>query len=140
MPIITKEGLNSEGLNSGAADDIIILANNDDAEKIFALYHNSETLGIDFPAYADGRGFTLAKRLRLLGFAGRLRAVGPLIPDQFAEALDVGFDEVEISAEQLRRQPLEQWLAALKTFSQTYQSGGQKQSIIAARWNKNHEL
>lgn len=129
MPIITKEGQ-----IKNTSEDIIILANTDNAENAFALYHNSETLGIEFPAYADGRGFTLAKRLRLLGFAGRLRAIGPLIPDQFAESLDVGFDEVEISDAQLERQPAEQWFAALKTFTKTYQSGGQKQSIIAARW------
>lgn len=129
MPIISKEGQIKNG-----NDEIVIIANTDNPENIFALYHNTEILGIEFPSYSDGRGFTLAKRLRNLGFAGRLRAIGPLIPDQFAESIDVGFDEVEISQEQLNRQPKEQWFAALKTFSKTYQQDGHKQSIIAARW------
>jgi uncharacterized protein (DUF934 family) len=131
MPIITKEGQIKETIGN-----IVVLTNIENAENAFALYHNAETLGIEFPTYADGRGFTLAKRLRLLGFAGRLRAIGPLIPDQFAESLDVGFDEIEISDAQLKRQPAEQWFAALTVFSKTYQSDGQKQSIIAARWAK----
>ena len=32
-----------------------------------------------FPSFADGRGFTLARQLRLKGFEGRLRAFGHVI-------------------------------------------------------------
>lgn len=131
MPIITPNGLKTEEVSN-----IIILANTDNADEVCALYHNAQVLGIEFPNYADGRGFTLAKRLRLLGFKGDLRAVGPLIPDQFQEAIDTGFDEVEISQEQLERQPIEQWLNALITYSSTYQQIGKKTSIIAKRWAK----
>lgn len=65
---------------------------------------------IAFPGFADGRGFTLARRLRLMGYAGRLRAAGHLIADQYAMARRAGFDEVEISDELARRQPEAQWL------------------------------
>jgi len=64
---------------------------------------------IAFPTFSDGRGFTLAARLRRMGFAGRLRAQGHIIADQYAMARRSGFDEVEISAELAARQPEAQW-------------------------------
>ena len=39
---------------------------------------------IDFPSFADGRGFTLAKLVRIRGFKGHLRAKGHIISDQYA--------------------------------------------------------
>jgi uncharacterized protein (DUF934 family) len=72
---------------------------------------------IAFPAMGDGRGFSLAARLRALGYRGRLRAAGPVIPDQFRAALRSGFDEAEISEDQARRQPESQWLAVRQTSS-----------------------
>jgi uncharacterized protein (DUF934 family) len=68
-------------------------------------------IAIDFPAFTDGRGFTLARRLRELGYQGRLRATGKLIADQYAMARRVGFDEVQIGPDLAVRQPEEQWLA-----------------------------
>lgn len=66
---------------------------------------------IPFPKFTDGRGFTLARQLRLLGYRGKLRAAGALLADQYANARQVGFDEIEISAELAARQPEHQWLA-----------------------------
>ncbi|MCQ0970732.1 DUF934 domain-containing protein [Paracoccus sp. TK19116] len=68
-------------------------------------------VAIDFPAMGDGRGFSLARRLRELGYRGRLRATGGLIADQYAMARRVGFDEVEIPSSLAQRQPEPQWLA-----------------------------
>ena len=65
---------------------------------------------IDFPSFADGRGFTLARLIRLLGFTGRLRAKGHVIADQYAMARRSGFDEIEISSELASRQSEEQSL------------------------------
>ncbi len=45
---------------------------------------------IDFPSSADGRGFTIARALRLRGYAGRLRAKGHVLADQYAMARRVG--------------------------------------------------
>ena len=78
---------------------------------------------IEFPDFADGRGFTLARRLRLMGFTGRLRAAGHVIADQYAMARRAGFDEVEISDELAARQPEEQWLFRARTWrDHDYQS------------------
>ncbi len=74
-------------------------------------YLNAPLIAVEFPAMTDGRGFSLARILRELGFAGRLRATGGLIADQYAMARRVGIDEVQISAALARRQPETQWLA-----------------------------
>jgi uncharacterized protein (DUF934 family) len=68
-----------------------------------------EAIRVDFPSFADGRGFTIARQLRLMGFTGRLRARGHVIADQYAMARRAGFDEVEISDELAKRQPEDEW-------------------------------
>ncbi len=66
---------------------------------------------IPFATSADGRGFSLARQLRQLGYPGRIRAKGHVLVDQFRAALRVGIDEVEISDEQAVRMPESQWLS-----------------------------
>lgn len=66
-------------------------------------------LRIGFPAMGDGRGFSLARALRGMGYAGRLRAAGPLIPDQMDALLRVGFDEVELPDALAARHPATAW-------------------------------
>jgi uncharacterized protein (DUF934 family) len=70
----------------------------------------ADLVRVAFPAFSDGRGFTLARHLRAVGYTGRLRAKGHVIADQYAMARRVGFDEVEISDELAERQPAEQWI------------------------------
>jgi len=92
-----------------------------------------ELVSIAFPAYGDGRGFSIAKQLRNAGFKGTLRASGPLIADQFAYALACGFNEIELPDAHAARQPVEQWLKAVDAISQTYQRGFGAQNILDAR-------
>lgn len=77
---------------------------------------------IRFGSFADGRGFTLARRLRAMGYAGRLRAAGHVLADQYAMARRAGFDEVEIAPEMARRQPEDQWLARADWRAGDYQA------------------
>ncbi len=81
-----------------------------------------EAIRIDFPSFADGRGFTLGRLLRLRGFKGRLRAKGHVIADQYAMARRAGFDEVEISDDLAARQPADQWLFRANWTENNYQS------------------
>ena len=77
---------------------------------------------IDFPSFADGRGFTIARQLRVMGYAGRLRAHGHVLADQYAMARRSGFDEVEISDDLALRQPQEQWIARADWQQNDYQA------------------
>ena len=70
-----------------------------------------EMIRVAFPAMGDGRGFSIARRLRAMGYAGRLRAAGPLIADQYPAARQVGFDEIELPDSVAGRQPETQWHA-----------------------------
>ncbi|MGB1235876.1 MAG: DUF934 domain-containing protein [Planktomarina sp.] len=79
-------------------------------------------LRIDFPSFADGRGFTIAAHLRRLGFTGALRARGHVIADQYAMARRSGFDEVEISDDLAKRQPAEQWMRRADWKAHSYQN------------------
>jgi uncharacterized protein (DUF934 family) len=78
---------------------------------------------IAFPAGTNGRGFSIARQLRTLGYQGALRASGPLFSDQFPHALACGFDEVELPDENAARQPAAQWIAAAQRMSVSYQPG-----------------
>lgn len=77
---------------------------------------------VDFPGFADGRGFTIARQLRLMGYKGRLRAHGHVIADQYTMARRCGFDEVEISDDLAARQPEDQWLFRAAWQKHDYQS------------------
>ena len=68
-----------------------------------------DLIRVNFPSFADGRGFTIARQLRLMGFKGRLRAKGHVISDQYAMARRSGFDEVEIDDDLATRQPAAEW-------------------------------
>ncbi len=77
---------------------------------------------IDFPSFADGRGFSIGRALRRLGYTGRLRAKGHVLADQYAMARRSGFDEVEIDDDLAARQPEDQWLARADWQNHDYRS------------------
>lgn len=82
----------------------------------------AKLIRVTFPNFADGRGFTLARLLRIRGYRGRLRAAGHLLADQYAMARRAGFDEVEISQQMAARQPEAQWLARADWRAHDYQA------------------
>ncbi len=84
--------------------------NNRDAADLTPWLDRIELIRVAFPAMGDGRGFSIARRLRALGYRGRLRAAGPLIADQARAARRVGFDEIELPESVAARQPEELWL------------------------------
>lgn len=93
--------------HQGALD----LAHTDDPALVQPYLVDLRLIRIAFPAFNDGRAFTIARRLRMMGYAGELRALGPVIADQYAMARRVGFDSLEIPDDLAARQPQEQWLA-----------------------------
>lgn len=108
--IVTDAGFVADDLDPGDAGTALDLAADADLSQLAGQLDRLRLICIAFPTFADGRGFTLARRLRLLGYRGRLRAVGPLIADQYAMARRVGFDEVEIPDDLAARQGEQQWM------------------------------
>ena len=110
--IVTDAGFGPETWTAGFDSETTLdLLSDSDPATLAEQLADKEMIRIDFPSFADGRGFTLARQLRLMGYTGRLRAKGHVLADQYAMARRCGFDEVEISAELAARQPQEQWLA-----------------------------
>lgn len=80
---------------------------------------NFQLIGLEFPAFTDGRLFSVASMLRHhYGFKGEIRALGEFIRDQIFFLFRVGVDSFEI------KQPsdLEDALSAFDDFSVHYQA------------------
>ncbi|PSL20444.1 DUF934 domain-containing protein [Shimia abyssi] len=128
--LVTDTGFGTDDWTQGyvalsdAANDVVSLDIPSDtdpatlADKLIGV----EMVRVDFPSFADGRGFTIARHLRLSGYTGRLRAKGHVISDQYAMARRCGFDEVEISDEHAARQPQEDWVFRADWKAHDYQA------------------
>ncbi|MFN3993695.1 MAG: DUF934 domain-containing protein [Tabrizicola flagellatus] len=97
-----------------ALDDLtdqtaVDLLNTDDPAALAGHIDRLRLIRVAFPAFNDGRAFTIARRLREMGYRGQLLALGPVIADQFAMLRRVGFDGAEIPDDLAARQPAEQW-------------------------------
>ncbi len=130
--IITDTGFGADDWTIGfvaeadaeAANDIVSLDLASDANpaNLANRLSSLQMIRVDFPSSADGRGFTIARQLRLMGYTGRLRAHGHVLADQYAMARRCGFDEVEISDELAQRQPEDQWLFRADWKAHDYQN------------------
>ncbi|MCY4259771.1 MAG: DUF934 domain-containing protein [Rhodobacteraceae bacterium] len=98
------------------------ISNDQDPDILIPSFCWLSAISIRFPDFVDGRGFSLAARLRQLGYTGRLRATGSLIADQYRLARQSGFDEVAISRRLAARQTEHQWLAQMDRVAMSYQS------------------
>lgn len=111
-----------EFLDDAPAHSAVDLASDADPAVLSNQLDMLEMIRIDFPNFADGRGFTIASRLRTMGYTGRLRAKGHVIADQYAMARRSGFDEVEIDSALAERQKEAQWIARAQWRSHDYQA------------------
>ena len=114
--IVTDAGFGPDGFNAGFAapgaqrpGQGVDLPNDADVVAVYDSIKDAPAIRIPFPSSADGRGFSIASRLRDLGYSGRLRAQGHVIAEQYRKARGSGFDEVEIDETLAARQPEAQW-------------------------------
>ncbi|MGK0500932.1 MAG: hypothetical protein ACJAYG_002586 [Oceanicoccus sp.] len=96
-----------------------ILLDSDQSPKLITdQLHEFSLIAIDFPAFADGRGFSYGRELREKHqFSGELRAVGQFMRDQLSYLKRCGFN-----AYALENAELEPALASLQDFSNSYQA------------------
>lgn len=104
------QALEAAGAGAGCVDCGIEIRTEDDINAHRREIMVAKMIRVAVAGFADGRGFTVARSLRLMGYTGRLRAGPGLIADQYAMARRSGFDEVEIDAALAERQPEDQWL------------------------------
>ena len=121
--IVRDTGFQPEDWTEGfEGTDVLDLASDADVDAVTGQLAGLRMVRVDFPSFADGRGFTLARLLRLNGYTGRLRARGHVLADQYAMARRAGFDEVEISPDLAARQPEDQWAFCADWRAHDYQS------------------
>ncbi|QIE44532.1 DUF934 domain-containing protein [Pseudohalocynthiibacter aestuariivivens] len=128
--IVTDNGFAPDGWNEAFTPleeasnetDVLDVPADADLDAVVGKIPSLRMVRVDFPNSADGRGFTIARQLRLHGYTGRLRARGHVIADQYAMARRSGFDEVEIDTSLAARQPEEQWLFRANWQANDYQA------------------
>lgn len=77
----------------------VILPSDIQAETAATIANHVDLLAIQFNAYTDGRGYSLARRLRQEhGYRGELRAVGDVLRDQLYYMARCGFDAFDLKA------------------------------------------
>lgn len=95
------------------------LASFERAEDIQDELQRFPVIGVDFHKYTDGRGYTMAYRLRKqMGFRGELRAMGDVLRDQLFYLRRVGFDAFALRADKDPNAALE----SFADFSLSYQA------------------
>lgn len=158
MPLLERNGLISDdtwitlgdGEDLPAEGDVIVsherlpltvpgrlgisLPNDLDVGALDLSVDDLSLIVLTFPSFADGRAYSQARALRQdAAYAGELRAIGHLLPDQLGFMVEVGFDSFDLQTD---RFPVERWTEALEAVTLTYHRHlartGQS-PIIAAR-------
>jgi len=94
-------------------------ASNERAEDLHNDVTNFLVIAVDFPKFGDGRGYTIAYRLRArLGYSGELRAIGDVLRDQLFYMQRAGFNAFATRADK----DVHEALKSLNDFSLTYQA------------------
>ena len=135
--LVPLERLTAEGAALAQAGHPlgVEVSNDTDLALLDPWVQRLQLVAVVFPKSSDGRGFSVAARLRRHSYRGELRASGHIIADQYALAKGCGFDTVEISQAQAIRQPEEHWADAERSMSLAYQRGyGGVRNILSARW------
>jgi uncharacterized protein (DUF934 family) len=106
------------------------LASEERPEELKEDLGRLNVIAVDFPKFADGRGYSLAFTLRdHLGYAGELRAIGDVLRDQLFYMARVGFDAFAPRADR----SIEDALKGLGDFSVKYQASWDEKNPLFRR-------
>jgi uncharacterized protein (DUF934 family) len=119
--IVGLERWNAEQDSLSSRDGLVgVLLRGEDAPERIAALERVPLVAIEFPKFADGRGFSHARLLReRLGFRGEIRAVGDVLRDQLFYMARCGIDSFALKP----GKDIVGALSAFDDFSVTYQAG-----------------
>lgn len=108
----------------------------DDARALMPYLDRLALVEVNFPTFADGRGYSAARILREAGYDGELRAVGDVLIDQLSHMRRCGFDsfapEKPLNVADAER--------AFATWDHVYQSAADgRRTIAELRHGAGHE-
>jgi uncharacterized protein (DUF934 family) len=94
-------------------------------------------IAIDFPKFADGRGYSIAYNLRArFDYQGELRAIGDVLRDQLFYMQRVGFNAFATRPDR----SIEDALKGLTDFSEAYQASWDKKAPLFRRVHRTADL
>ena len=103
----------------------------DDPAELFANAPLPELIAVRFPAFTDGRGYSIARLLRERhGYRGEVRAIGDVLHDTLFDLARCGFDAFALRADQ----DAVEALAAFDAYSEVYQAAADRGPLFARRF------
>jgi len=112
------------------ADIAVWFSSNEQAKELSSDLHLFNLLAIDFPKFADGRGYSIAYNLRTrFSYTGELRAIGDVLRDQLFYMQRVGFNAFAVRADK----NIQDALKGLTDFSEKYQSSVDEKNPLFRR-------
>ncbi|CAB3776608.1 hypothetical protein LMG28688_00267 [Paraburkholderia caffeinitolerans] len=106
------------------------LAPDSEPADIAGDFEKIALIGVDFPVFRDGRGYSIARLLReRFGYKGELRAIGDVLRDQLRFYERCGFDAYALRADK----DLNDALNAFTEFTVQYQGAFDEPSPLFRR-------
>lgn len=111
----------------------LLLSPETELAEVAPLLENAALVAIDFPAFADGRGFSLARSLReSYQYTGKMVAVGHFMQDQLFYLKRCGFDGFAVEDDS----DFTSLIDSLNDFSETYQAACDQPTPLFRRRTK----
>ena len=105
---INQDGCFSAVPDGHATDKVLHVGDVSSHDRITQLL-DQPGVRLKVDGFSDGRGFSVARQLRLHGFTGVIEVIGDLLPDQLPMAVASGIDAIFIRAEHAERCAEAQW-------------------------------
>jgi uncharacterized protein (DUF934 family) len=115
-------------------DVAVWLAGDEDPAALVPFLSALPLVAVQFPKFADGRGYSIAALLRTRhGYTGELRAIGDVLRDQFDYLTRCGFDALQPAEGKYSDAQLNDALKSLSVFSEPYQASVKHESPLFRR-------
>ncbi|MBI3285231.1 MAG: DUF934 domain-containing protein [Burkholderiales bacterium] len=115
---------------AGRNDIAVWFASDEQARQLQGDISRFSLLAVDFPKFADGRGYSIAYNLRTrLAYNGELRAIGDVLRDQLFYMQRVGFNSFATRPDK----NIHDALKGLSDFSEKYQAAWDEKNPLFRR-------
>jgi uncharacterized protein (DUF934 family) len=105
-------------------------SSNEQAKELQSDLPLFNLLAVDFPKFADGRGYSIAYNLRTrFNYTGELRAIGDVLRDQLFYMQRVGFNAFAVRADK----NIHDAIKGLTDFSEKYQTSVDEKNPLFRR-------
>jgi len=106
----------------------VVVPSDGDVHRLEGALDAVDLVAVDFPKFADGRGYSHARILReQLGWEGPMRAVGDVLHDQLWHMMRCGFDEFALREDKDPQFAIEK---AFSKFSVVYQPATDEREAV----------